>query len=61
MGLERYIRQSEERLIIAARNEIDTLIESEEEFKQRMKIKRKSEWKEKALHGATFETGREHS
>ena len=42
LGLERYVRQSNERLIIAARREIDTPSEFEEEFKGRMKIERKS-------------------
>ena len=51
LGLERYISESDERLIIAARREIDTRSENEEEFKRRMKMERKAEWKEKALHG----------
>ena len=51
LGLERYVSQSDERLIIAARREIDTPSENEEKFKWRMKIERKAEWNEKALHG----------
>ena len=41
LGLERYISQSSERLIIAARREIDTPSENEDEFKRRMKMERK--------------------
>ena len=51
LGLERYISESDERLIIAARREIDTPSENEEDFKRRMKMERKAVWKEKALHG----------
>ena len=51
LGLERYISESDERLIFAARREIDTPSENEEDFKRRMKMERKAEWKEKALHG----------
>ena len=51
LGLERYLSQSDERLIIAARREKVTSSESEEGFKLRMKMERKSEWKEKALYG----------
>ena len=50
-GLEKYISQWDKRLIIAVRRKIDTPGENEEEFKRRMKMDRKSEWKEKALHG----------
>ena len=38
-------------MIIAARRGIDTPEENEEEFNWRMKMERKAEWKEKALHG----------
>ena len=38
-------------MIVDARREINTPIEDEKEFKRRIKIERKSEWKEKALHG----------
>ena len=51
LGLERYISRSDERLIIAARREKVTSSESEEGFILRMSMERKSEWKEKALHG----------
>ena len=51
LGLERYISQTDERLIIAARREIDTRSKNKDEFKRRMKMERKAEWKEKALHG----------
>ena len=51
LGLERYISESDERLIIVARREIDTPSENEEDFKRRMKMERKAVWKEKALHG----------
>ena len=52
IGLERYVKESKERLIIAARcdNE-DMEIDTGNEFKSRTRRERKTKWKEKTLHG----------
>ena len=52
IGLERYIKESKERLIIAARYDTEnTEIDTENEFKRRIRQERKTKWKEKMLHG----------
>ena len=51
VGLENYIQNSTERLIIAARGENKESTESVNNVKQRIKRNRKAELKEKKLHG----------
>ena len=52
IGLERYVKESKERLIIAARGDNEnTEIDTDNEFKTRTKLERKTKWKEKTLHG----------
>ena len=51
LGLEEYVCQSEERLIIAGRGNDMLEQESREEFKKRKLEERKREWREKPLHG----------
>ena len=49
-GLEEYVRQSEERLIVARRGSNMLGRESGEEFKKRKLEEIKREWREKLLH-----------
>ena len=52
IGLERYVKESKERLIIAARGDNEnTEIDTGKEFKKRTRLERKTKWKEKTLHG----------
>ena len=51
LELEEYIRQSEERLIVVGRGSDMLERESGEEFKKRKLEERKTEWREKPLHG----------
>ena len=52
IGLERYVKESKERLIIAARGDNEkTEIDTGKEFKRRTRLERKTKWKEKTLHG----------
>ena len=52
IGLERYVKESKERLIIAARGDNEnTEIDTGNEFKRRIRQERKTRWKEKTLHG----------
>ena len=51
LGLKSYVRNSCERLLVAARQIEDCQGESVKDFKNRKKIERKQEWKDKTLHG----------
>ena len=51
LGLKSYVRNSCERLLEAARQIEDRQGESVIEFKNRKKIERQQEWKDKTLHG----------
>ena len=51
LGLKSYVRNSFERLLVAARQIEDCQGESVIEFKNRKKIERQQEWKDKTLHG----------
>lgn len=51
LGLEWYIRESEERLIYAARQSDDVQLEYERAFKKRKKTGKINSWSEKLLHG----------
>ena len=51
LGLKSYVRNSCERLLVAARQIEDCQGESVIEFKNRKKIERQQEWKDKTLHG----------
>ena len=52
IGLERYVKESKERLIIAARGDNEnTEIDSGNEFLKSTRLERKTKWKEKTLHG----------
>ena len=52
IGLERYIKESKERLIVAARGDNENAdTEIGNEFKRRTQQERKTKWKEKMLHG----------
>ena len=64
LGLKSYVRNSCERLLVAARQIEDCQGESVKDFRNRKKIERKQEWKDKALHGQFLrqtddETGKE--
>ena len=50
LGLQKYIQESEEKLISAARK-LDQVSESAKEFKSRRAKKRKQNWIHKAMHG----------
>ena len=51
LGLKSYVRNSCEKLHVAARQIEDCQGESVVDFKNRKKIERKQEWKDKTLHG----------
>jgi len=52
IGLERYVKESKERLIVAARGDNENAdIEIGNDFKRRTQQERKIKWKEKMLHG----------
>ena len=52
LGLRNYVRNSKERLLIAAyTTEEDEDREAPNEYKKRKKNKRKKQWKQKLLHG----------
>ena len=52
IGLERYIKESKERLIVAARGDNENAdTEIGNEFKRKTQQERKTKWKEKMLHG----------
>ena len=52
IGLKRYVRESEEKLLVAARGDTeDEQLETENEFKRRNRQERKTNWKEKVMHG----------
>ena len=51
IGLERYVSNSNERLLTAARAENEYERESKAEYKVRKKNERCQAWKEKTLHG----------
>ena len=64
LGLKSYVRNSCERLLVAARQIEDCQGESVKDFKNRKEIERKQEWKDKTLHGQFLrqtddETGKE--
>ena len=51
MGLTNYVRNSKERLLIAARaTEEDGDLETPNEYKMRKKNERKTQWTQKQLH-----------
>ena len=51
LGLKSYVRNSCERLLVAARQIEDCQGEGVADFKNRKKIERQQEWKDKTLHG----------
>ena len=51
LGLKSYVRSSCEKLLVAARQIEDCQGESVVDFKNRKKIERKQEWKDKTFHG----------
>ena len=51
LGLKSYVRSSSERLLVAARQIEDCRGESVKDLKNRKKIERQQEWKDKTLHG----------
>ena len=51
LGLKSYVRNTCERLLVAARQMEDYRGESMINFKNRKKIERQQEWKDKTLHG----------
>ena len=51
LGLKSYMRNSCERLLVAARQIEDCQGEGVVDFKNRKKIERQEEWKDKTLHG----------
>ena len=51
LSLRRYASQNEDRLIVAARGNNMAARDKEEEFKKRKREERKTEWREKPLHG----------
>ena len=51
LSLRRYVSQNEDRLIVAARGIDMAERDNEEEFKKRKREERKTEWREKSLHG----------
>ena len=56
LGLKSYVRNSCERLLVAARQIEDCQGESVIQFKNRKKIERQQEWKDRTLHGQFFTT-----
>ena len=51
IGIERYVKESKERLIVAARGDNEnTDVETGNEFKRRTQQERRTKWKEKMLH-----------
>ena len=59
IGLERYIKESKERLIIAARGDTgSTGIDTENEIKRRTRKERKTKWKEKMFTWTVPKTNR---
>ena len=52
IGLKRYVKESKEKLLVAARGDTENEeLETENEFKRKSRQERKANWKEKVMHG----------